>query len=188
LHLGASQIDLENIYDYENLLKLWPENIHPLLYGCRVAAGDAGEEFIKKLHQLPGATVVASATHTGSIRWRGDWKLEKIASRAGNHQDLNIPLAFCENTLATYAGEFASLEGEPPQVSVTAIANGNEANGNPAVFRFSRTGSTTAPLSVSYRLLGTATITAEGMVVTVNGPSSPGSSKGEIRNDYAFAA
>ena len=140
---------------------------------------------------------------------------------------MNIPLAFCENTLATYAGVFASLEGEPPQVSVTAIANGNGANGNPAVFRFSRTGSTTAPLSVSYRLLGTAqagsdysgsstvtiiaqivpsptapasyvitpgqqtataTITAEGMVVTVNGPSSPGSSKGEIRNDYAFAA
>jgi hypothetical protein len=43
-----------------------------------------------------------------------------------------------------------------PQVSVTAIANGNEADGSPAVFRFSRTGSTTDPLSVSYRLLGTA--------------------------------
>jgi hypothetical protein len=43
-----------------------------------------------------------------------------------------------------------------PQVSVTAIANGDEANGSPAVFRFSRTGSTTDPLAVSYRLLGTA--------------------------------
>jgi hypothetical protein len=43
-----------------------------------------------------------------------------------------------------------------PQVSVTALANGNEANGSPVIFRFSRTGSTTAPLSVSYRLLGTA--------------------------------
>jgi hypothetical protein len=42
------------------------------------------------------------------------------------------------------------------QVSVAAIAYGNEANGSPAVFRFSRTGSTTDPLSVSYRLLGTA--------------------------------
>jgi hypothetical protein len=141
-----------------------------------------------------------------------------------------------------------------PQVSVTAIANGDEANGSPAVFRFSRTGSTTDPLAVSYRLLGTAqagsdysgattgtisfsagsataelslpaladslvdpgetiiaqivpstaatpsylitpgqqtatvTITAEGMVVTVNGPSRPGGSKGEYGNTGAFAA
>jgi hypothetical protein len=43
-----------------------------------------------------------------------------------------------------------------PQVSVTVVANGNEADGSPAMFRFSRTGSTTDPLSVSYRLLGTA--------------------------------
>ena len=141
-----------------------------------------------------------------------------------------------------------------PQVSVTAIANGSEADGSPVVFRFSRTGSTAAPLSVSYRLLGsaqagsdysgattgtisfsagnataklslpaladtlidpgetiiaqivpspaatasylitpgqqtaTATINAEGMVVTVNGPSRPRWSKGEVGNGYAFAA
>lgn len=48
------------------------------------------------------------------------------------------------------------LMSTAPQVSVIAIANGNEADGTPAVFRFSRTGSTTDPLSVSYRLLGTA--------------------------------
>jgi len=254
LYLGTSQIDLENICDYENLLKLWPVNIHILLYGCQVAAGDAGEEFIEKLHQLTGATVIASATHTGSIRLGGNWKLEAIVSRTGNQQDLNTPLAFCENTLATYAGVFAPLDDEPPQVSVTAITNGNEADGSPAIFRFSRTGSTTDPLSVSYRLLGTAqagsdytgattgtisfsagsataelslpaladsvvdpgetimaqilpsttatpsylitpgqqtataTINAEGMVVTVNGPSRPKWSKGEVGNRYAFAA
>ncbi len=43
-----------------------------------------------------------------------------------------------------------------PSVSVVAVANGSEANGGPALFRFSRTGSTTATLSVGYRLLGTA--------------------------------
>ncbi len=141
-----------------------------------------------------------------------------------------------------------------PQVAVSAIANGNEASGNPAIFRFSRTGSTTAPLAVSYRLLGTAqagrdysgattgtisfaagsataelwlpaladsvvdpgetiiaqiepspaatasywitpgqqtaiaTITAEGMVVAVTGPSRPLRSKGEVSEGFAFAA
>jgi hypothetical protein len=48
------------------------------------------------------------------------------------------------------------LMSTAPLVSVTAIANGDEANDSPAVFRFSRTGSTTDPLAVSYRLLGTA--------------------------------
>jgi hypothetical protein len=141
-----------------------------------------------------------------------------------------------------------------PLVSVAAIANGDEANGSSAVFRFSRSGASTDPLSVSYRLLGTAqagsdysgattgtisftagsatavlslpaladsvvdpgetiiaqivpsptapasysitpgwqtataTINAEGMVVTVNGPSRPGGSKGEYGNTGAFAA
>ena len=155
------------------------------------------------------------------------------------------------NVLTTYPYPLMSTA---PQVSVIAIANGNEADGTPAVFRFSRTGSTTDPLSVSYRLLGTAqagsdysgattgtinfsagsataelslpaladsvidpgetiiaqivpspsapasyvitpgqqtataTITAEGMVVTANGPSRPGGSKGEYRNTGAFAA
>jgi hypothetical protein len=43
-----------------------------------------------------------------------------------------------------------------PSVSVSAVANGDEANGSPVLFRFSRSGSTAAPLTVSYRLLGTA--------------------------------
>jgi hypothetical protein len=60
-------------------------------------------------------------------------------------------------TLGTTAAVMGTiLNDDFPQVSVTAIANGNEANGSPAVFRFSRTDSTTDPLSVSYRLLGTA--------------------------------
>jgi Ca2+-binding RTX toxin-like protein len=159
-------------------------------------------------------------------------------------------------TIGTTAAVTGTIVNNETQVSVTvtAIANGNEADGSPAIFRFSRTGSTTAPLSVSYRLLGTAqagsdysgattgtisfsagsataelsllaladsvvdpgetiiaqivpsttatrsylitpgqqtataTITAEGMVVTVNGPSRPGWSRGEAGNVYAFAA
>jgi hypothetical protein len=141
-----------------------------------------------------------------------------------------------------------------PLVSVTAIANGDEANDSPAVFRFSRTGSTTDPLAVSYRLLGTAqagsdysgattgtisfsagsataelllpaladslvdpgetiiaqivpsptapasysitpgqqtataTINAEGMVVSVSGKSWPWRSKGEYKTEDTFAA
>jgi alpha-tubulin suppressor-like RCC1 family protein len=41
-------------------------------------------------------------------------------------------------------------------ISVVSLANGNEADGSPVVFRFSRTGNTSDPLTVSYRLFGTA--------------------------------
>ena len=43
-----------------------------------------------------------------------------------------------------------------PAISVIAITNGDEADGSPAVFEFKRTGDTSAPLTLNYRLYGTA--------------------------------
>ena len=136
-------------------------------------------------------------------------------------------------------------------ISVTSNANGNEADGSPVVFSFSRTGSTDASLSVGYQLFGTAkagsdysgsstgtitfaagsatatlslpaladgalidpgetiiaridpsgsysitpfkqfataTITAEGMLVSPKLSTFDGASVGEVRNPTAFAA
>ena len=197
-----------------------------------------------------------------------DWRLNGDANSSGDEGQLfaaevtGVKLTTDQRTAITSVNDHTTLTIEgvqvlvklasTPQVSVTSIANGNEANGNPAVFRFSRTGSTTDALAVSYRLLGTAqagsdyngatsgtinfsagsataelslpaladsvidpgetimaqivlsrtaryvitpgqqtataTITAEGMVVTVRGPSRPGRSEGEVRNDGAFTA
>ncbi|MFM6775317.1 MAG: DUF4347 domain-containing protein, partial [Microcystis panniformis] len=112
LYLGNCQLNLTNIYDYRQQLQNWANVHHILLYGCQVAAGDAGEEFIEKLHQLTGATVMASATPTGSSRGGGNWELEVIVSRAESEQDLNIYLAFDGETLAAYEKVFAlSLVG-----------------------------------------------------------------------------
>ncbi|MFM6896770.1 MAG: DUF4347 domain-containing protein, partial [Microcystis panniformis] len=112
LYLGNCQLNLTNIYDYRQQLQNWAKINRILLYGCQVAAGDAGEEFIEKLHQLTGATVMASATPTGSSRGGGNWELEVIVSRAESEQDLNIYLAFDGETLAAYEKVFAlSLVG-----------------------------------------------------------------------------
>jgi hypothetical protein len=46
------------------------------IYGCNVAAGDAGEEFIHKLHQITTATISASTTKTGNVALGGNWELE----------------------------------------------------------------------------------------------------------------
>ncbi len=128
LYLGNCQLNLTNIYDYRQQLQNWAKINRILLYGCQVAAGDAGEEFIEKLHQLTGATVMASATPTGSSKWGGDWELEVIVSRAESEQDLNISLAFDGGTLATYEGVFAlSLVGRWDRLSfanaVTVVGN-----------------------------------------------------------------
>ncbi|MEG4219819.1 DUF4347 domain-containing protein [Microcoleus sp. Pol12A6] len=48
-----------------------------LLYGCNVAAGDAGEEFITRLHKLTGAQIAATGLgdplllNSGVVRTNG---------------------------------------------------------------------------------------------------------------------
>ncbi|WP_016951089.1 DUF4347 domain-containing protein [Anabaena sp. PCC 7108] len=75
LYLGNSQLNLSNIRKYAALLQRWQsQNI--LLYGCNVAAGDAGEEFIHKLHEITNATISATATKTGNAALGGNWELE----------------------------------------------------------------------------------------------------------------
>ncbi|MFM6578343.1 MAG: DUF4347 domain-containing protein, partial [Dolichospermum sp.] len=74
LYLGNSQLNLTNIHNYTQQLQQWPQNI--LLYGCNVAAGDAGAEFIHKLHQITNATISASTTKTGNAALGGNWQLE----------------------------------------------------------------------------------------------------------------
>ncbi|MFM6751609.1 MAG: DUF4347 domain-containing protein [Dolichospermum sp.] len=74
LYLGNSQLNLTNIHNYNQQLQQWPQNI--LLYVCNVADGDAGAEFIHKLHQITNATISASTTKTGNAALGGNWQLE----------------------------------------------------------------------------------------------------------------
>jgi hypothetical protein len=127
LYLGNGQLNLDNISKYADLLPHWQsENI--LLYGCNVAAGDAGEEFIRKLHEITNATISASATKTGNAALGGNWELEvNFVSRKdakeqrrkeesfefshfileSSNTQSKIPLAFRAETLNTYQGVFA---------------------------------------------------------------------------------
>ena len=47
-----------------------------LLYGCNVAAGSTGQEFIKDLAAVSGADIAASTNLTGAAEHGGDWQLE----------------------------------------------------------------------------------------------------------------
>ncbi|MDD1471916.1 DUF4347 domain-containing protein [Dolichospermum sp. ST_sed4] len=122
LYLGNGQLNLDNISQYADLLPHWQsENI--LLYGCNVATGDAGEEFIRNLHEITNATISASATKTGNAALGGNWELE--VNIPENH---GTSLVFYADTLNTYQGVFAlTLVGAWNRLSranaVTVVGN-----------------------------------------------------------------
>ncbi|MEG4140663.1 DUF4347 domain-containing protein [Microcoleus sp. Pol7_B1] len=97
LYLGNSQLSLDNLIHYAPQLQQW-DVTNLLLYGCNVAAGDAGEEFIAKLHTLTGAEIAASKTLTGSAAKGGNWELEVTTGQA------ELTAAFSPEVMATYPG------------------------------------------------------------------------------------
>ena len=110
LYLGNSQLSLDTLERYAPQLRSWftdaqitasPSSPALLLYGCNVAAGDAGAEFVEKLSQLTGASVAASAKRTGSAALGGDWELEVQTGK------IPAPLAFQVVAREAYAGVLA---------------------------------------------------------------------------------
>ncbi|MEB3357375.1 MAG: DUF4347 domain-containing protein, partial [Synechococcales bacterium] len=106
LYLGNSELSLTTLDRYTEYLKAWfnpkskIQNPKPalLLYACNVAAGDAGEEFITKLHQVTGASIAASTTRVGNAALGGNWNLDyRIAHPCA-------AIAFTRPTQQAYAG------------------------------------------------------------------------------------
>jgi len=129
LYLGNSQLNLTNIHNYTQQLQQWqPQNI--LLYGCNVASGDAGAEFIHKLHQITKATISASTTKTGNAALGGNWQLEvnipvtDVETFHGTSLPYLPNIVFNADTLTSYQGVFApTLVGE---YNTSGNANGVE--------------------------------------------------------------
>jgi len=107
LYLGNNQLSLDILSEYTEVLKTWfSRNSEPptlLLYGCNVAAGDAGAEFIAKLKQLTGAEIAATAKLTGNKALGGDWQLERTTT------EMDVTLAVDELTRLTYQGVLATF-------------------------------------------------------------------------------
>lgn len=107
LYLGNIELSLDTLDRYRHQLKTWTTNIAPLLlYGCNVAAGDAGYEFIEKLHYLTDTKIAASATRTGNSATGGDWNLEVTTDKIAE------PLAFSMEVRKHYTSVLNAYEGE----------------------------------------------------------------------------
>ncbi|AOX01713.1 hypothetical protein BJP34_21745 [Moorena producens PAL-8-15-08-1] len=80
LQLGATELNGSNLDAYNDPLIGWgdalTEDADFLFYGCNVAFGEAGQDFVNRFSQLTGADVAASEDLTGSSVLGGDWDLE----------------------------------------------------------------------------------------------------------------
>ncbi|NEQ37432.1 MAG: DUF4347 domain-containing protein [Okeania sp. SIO3I5] len=105
LYLGNTQLSLGTLKQYAPLLGQWDiDNL--LLYGCHVAAGDAGEEFVSKLQGLTGANIAASKSLTGAAVKGGNWELELTTSQC------ETSLALSEAAMVAYSGVLQVLNAD----------------------------------------------------------------------------
>lgn len=151
LQLGASELSLSNIESYRNYLEQWfalpsqdqsllraTPTHHPeiLLYGCNVAAGAEGLEFVQRLSRLTGAQVAASDDLTGCEALGGDWELEVKTG------EIETPLAFSQAARDAYNGVLADLNQTAGDFA--ALVNAiNVANTNTGIDTITLTGNIT---------------------------------------------
>ncbi|HYX17033.1 MAG TPA: DUF4347 domain-containing protein [Nostoc sp.] len=112
LQLGNTHLGLDTLDEYSQQLQ-WQKifsvsaksdnSWNLLIYGCNVALGDAGTEFIDKLHQLTKANIAASRGRIGNAALGGNWELEVRTT------EMEASLAFAETTRQAYAGVLATF-------------------------------------------------------------------------------
>ncbi|MEG4232199.1 DUF4347 domain-containing protein, partial [Microcoleus sp. Pol11C3] len=80
LLLGTINLNLINLKTYAKQLQRWSRSLADsgeiLLYGCDVAAGDAGANFVQQLSQITKAKIAASTGPIGNSTLGGDWLLD----------------------------------------------------------------------------------------------------------------
>ncbi|MEG5000328.1 DUF4347 domain-containing protein, partial [Microcoleus sp. B4-D4] len=113
--IGPAELNLDNLETYSSQLQQWGKSLSKsasiLLYGCNIAAGEAGIKFIQKIREFTGANIAASQNLTGSAALGGDWKLEITTGQ------INAELAFEKEVLENYTSVLATLVSETFQGS-----------------------------------------------------------------------
>ncbi|MEM9214611.1 MAG: DUF4347 domain-containing protein [Cyanobacteria bacterium P01_F01_bin.150] len=104
IFLGNRELSVATLTSYAPQLKTWFPSISDAslaLYGCNVAVGDAGEEFLRKLHVLTQADIAASTTSIGQTKLGGNWDLDYRLGTSGT-------VLFSEHFQQSYASVLAT--------------------------------------------------------------------------------
>lgn len=124
LHLGATPLTADLLNARADALAAIGAAMAPdgliSLYGCRVAAGAAGEALLDRLEALTGRAVAATDSLIGHADLGGDWTLFR--------RDLGqpVPMPFAAGlagefraVLVTHDFQGASTSGSSPSITVT---------------------------------------------------------------------
>jgi Domain of unknown function (DUF4347)/Legume lectin domain/PA14 domain len=105
LNLGSSFLGATTLDRYQDQLQQWGRSLTEsgdlLLYGCDVAQGAAGLDFVQRLGSATGADVAASQDDTGNAALGGNWIFEATTGA------IESPLAFTSDSLDRYASLLA---------------------------------------------------------------------------------
>jgi RNA 3'-terminal phosphate cyclase len=125
LEIGDRPLNLDTLEEYAPALSQWFSSPAALsIYGCNVAAGDAGSEFLEKLHRITGAAIAASPQPIGNTALGGTWDLNFTVGAV----DAIVPIPIQPAVLSQYADILATITS----ISSTT-ANGSYGVGSPAI-------------------------------------------------------
>jgi CSLREA domain-containing protein len=114
LQLGNGFFSGDHLSAYAETLKQWQRYFTPdgaiLLYGCSVAYGEAGSNFVEQLRELTGINIAASTT----VKGQGNWNLEYATG------EIDSPLAIATDALAAYPHVLATFTVNSLEDSINA--------------------------------------------------------------------
>jgi large repetitive protein len=121
IQLGNSFLNVENLSDRASELMGWAEhlatNTDLLIYGCEVAQGKAGQNFIARLSELTGAAVAASTTKVGNAELGGKWQLDVTTG------EITSSSAFTPEKMAAYGYVLANDNGGSATVGLRSASS-----------------------------------------------------------------
>jgi Domain of unknown function (DUF4347)/Domain of unknown function (DUF4082) len=128
VQLGQDALNANNIQQYSHSLQQWSESLAPeadiLFYGCNVAAGAAGQAFVRDLSKLTGADIAASTDVTGNSNRGGNWTLEYSTGRI----ETATPLT--DSLMSTYSSLLASVFSPTTTPQYTNVSEGSGSVGD----------------------------------------------------------
>ena len=103
--LGNSKLNTQQLRQNQLQLKRWGEALNDdgdiLLYGCDVAKGEVGLEFVQTMAEITGADVAASNDETGNVAG-ADWDLEETVGEVESASLISSTLLTALSAVDTY--------------------------------------------------------------------------------------
>jgi hypothetical protein len=100
LQLSNICLDANSLEQYASRIKQWAialsEDANVLLYGCKVAANETGQQFVQQLSRLIKAPIAAATHLIGDAAQGGNWQLDFTTGT------VTAPLAFSAAAMQSY--------------------------------------------------------------------------------------